>query len=87
MQKSHMTLFYYLAGRLDLEKLNGCVAVIIYHNPKCRVNNHADMINLVRLIFGLKAFSAKLTRSRLNWLQTPANVVLESLGHFLETLS
>ena len=60
---------------------------MIYGNPKCRVNNHADMMKLVRLIFGLKAFAVKLTRVRSNWLQMPANVVLESLDHFLDTLS
>lgn len=78
---------YYLADRLDLERLRAFVALMIYGNPKCRVNNHADMMKLVRLIFGLKTFAVKLTRVRSNWLQMTPNVVLESLDHFLDTLS
>ena len=78
---------YYLTDRLDLEKLRFFVSLMIYGNPKCRVNSHADMMKLVRLIFGLKAFAVKLTRGRSNWLQMPANVVLESLDYFLDTLS
>ena len=78
---------YYLTDRLDLEKLRFFVSLMIYGNPKCRVNSHADMMKRVRLIFGLKAFAVKLTRGRSNWLQMPANVVLESLDYFLDTLS
>lgn len=78
---------YYLADRVDLVKLRRFVAVLIYGNPKCRVNSHSDMMKLVRLVFGLKAFSAKLTRVRSNWLQMPAGVVLDALEHFLEKLS
>jgi len=78
---------YYLTGRLDLEKLNSCVKLMIYGNPRCRVNDHAGMMNSVRMIFGLKVFSAKLARARANWLQLPANVVLENLERFLGRLS
>ncbi len=78
---------FYLAERLDAEKLKSYITLIIYDNPRCRVTGHADMMKLVRLIFGLKTFAAKLTRARSNWLQMPASVVLESLALFLETLS
>jgi predicted nucleotidyltransferase component of viral defense system len=78
---------YYLADHLDTEKLRDYIALIIYGNPKCRVNNHSEMMKLVRLIFGLKTFTGKLAHSRANWLQIPADIALEFLDHFLETLS
>ena len=78
---------YYLSGSLDMEKLRTYIALTIYANPKCRANNHADMIRLVRLIFGLNTFVVKLTRARANWLQMPAQVALTSLDHFLEKLA
>ena len=78
---------YYLAGRLDRGKLKEYVALMVYGNPKCRVNSHEDMMRLVRLTFGLRPFAVKLTRVRSNWLQMPANEVLESLANFLATLS
>ena len=73
--------------RKALKVFTGIAQGVSPQNPKCRVDSHADMMKLVRLIFGLKTFTAKLTRERSNWLQMPANVVLESLDHFLETLS
>ena len=78
---------YYLADRLDLEKLKNYIELLIYRNPKCRVNSHADMMRLVRLTFGLKTFAAKLSRARSNWLQMPADAVLEVLSQFLARLS
>lgn len=77
---------YYLADRLDLEKLKNYIALTIYSNPKCRVNSHSDMMKLIQLTFGLKAFAAKLSRTRVNWLQMPADTVLKSLAQFLSRL-
>lgn len=77
---------YYLSSRLDIERLKSYIALTIYANPKCRVNNHSEMMRLVRQIFGLKIFAAKLSRARANWLQMPAHTALESVMHFLDTL-
>ena len=56
--------FRRVCPRWFLEKFRAFVALMIYGNLKCRVNSHADMMKLVRLIFGLKTFTAKLTRER-----------------------
>ena len=77
---------YYLSSRLDMDKLKAYIKITIYDNSKCRVNTSADMMKLVRQIFGLKTFTRKLLRSRVNWLQIPAQKVLESMDHFLEML-
>lgn len=77
---------YYLSSRLDIERLKSYISLTIYGNPKCRVNNHSEMMRLVRQIFGLKIFAAKLSRARANWLQMPAHTALESVMHFLDTL-
>ena len=78
---------YYLSSRLNMERLRNYIALTIYRNPKCRANNHADMIRLVRLIFGLNTFVVKLTRARANWLQISTHVALTALDHFLAELA
>jgi len=78
---------YYLADKVKRRLLKEYVSMMVYSNPGCRVNGHEEMMRLVRLIFGFKSYAAKLTRSRANWLQLPADKVIDSLERFLEGLS
>ena len=75
---------YYLSGVADKELLKKYIALIIYGNPKCRIDNHAEMMRALRLTFALKTFTRKLTAARANWLQLPGPQVLESLTEYLE---
>ena len=77
---------YYLSGVVDKGLLKKYITLIIYDNPRCRIGNHAEMMRLLGLTFGLKAFSGRLTNVRANWLQLPGEIVLESLMKFLEAL-
>ena len=77
---------YYLSGVVDKGLLKKYITLIIYDNPRCRIGNHAEMMRLLGLTFGLMAFSGRLTNVRANWLQLPGEIVLESLMKFLEAL-
>ena len=77
---------HYLSGVVDKELLKKYITLIIYGNPKCRIDDHAEMMRALRLTFALKTFSRKLTVARANWLQLPGPQVLESLTEYLEGL-
>lgn len=78
---------YYLSGRVDKSKLKEYLSLLVYANPRCRVSNHTEMADMVKLVFSFRTFVRKLNNARANWLQLPAQDVLNHLINFIEGLN
>lgn len=81
--------FYYLINDMNIDKgkFNQYITEIIYKDKEMKEKNIKDIIDKLKILFSNRIFVANLNDARNNWLDIPAEKVLENILKFLESLT
>lgn len=78
---------HYLMSRVNRERLKSYIDSLVYSSRRCRANDHATLMRMIRLTFGMRVYVRKLRNTRVNWLGIEPERVLAELVVFLESLA
>lgn len=78
---------YYLAAKVEPQKLSQCLNVFIISDPSMRENDMDAVVHRIMKTFSSKRYIDRLSSSNKNWIGEDSIVVTERLIEFLKSMN